>query len=85
MYDTADDIESFSFNFNLHCRQDILLTFRQNVNAQVAYLKIITISLTDLMAANVSILIAQIILYLRTYNIRLLSESEFFDAVLTLM
>jgi len=46
MYDTADDIQSFSFNFNLHCRQDILLTFRQNVTAQVAYLKIIRISLT---------------------------------------
>ena len=71
MYDTADDIQSFSFSFDLHCRQDILLTFRQNVTAQVAYmyLKIIRISLTDLMAANVSILIAQTILYLRTYNI----------------
>ena len=69
MYDTADDIQSFSFNFNLHCRQDILLTFRQNVTEQVAYLKITRISLTDLIAANVSILIAGTILYLRTYNI----------------
>ena len=69
MYDAADDIQSFSFNFNLHCRQDILLTFRQNLTAQVAYLKIIRISLTYVMVANVSILIARTILYLRTYNI----------------
>lgn len=78
MYDTADDIQSFSFNFDLHCRQDILLTFRQNVAAQVAYFKIIRISLNDLSSECFNIDRRDNSLSKNVQHIRLLSKSEFF-------